>query len=278
MPHKEVRKKQSHWYQILTIAFKRFFKEKYTYKASALSFTTLLALVPMLSVLLSLISIFPVFTRFIQLTQNYIFANFIPTSSNVIQYYLEGFVQKASHLPIIGLLFLFFVAAMLIVTIKHTLNEIWRVPARSKKLLSWLLYWLLLLIMPLFIGLSIFSSSYVFSLLWFSHAGVKFSIGIYLLSIFPLVMNTLIFSIIYIIVPSCKVSWRDGFIGGCVAAILFEIAKKGFAFYILHFASYELIYGVLAAVPIFLLWIYVSWVIVLLGALVAYTHYERRLS
>jgi membrane protein len=262
--------------QISVAVINRFFQEKYTYRASALSFTTLLALVPLLLVVVFFTSIFPIFTRLVALTQDYIFSNFIPTSSSVIQTYLEGFVQKAHNLPAIGIVFLFFTAGMLINTIVHTLNDIWRVPKRKKNIVPWVLYWLALILMPLLIGLTLFLSSYLFSLTWLSSAVDGLGFTFYLLGLFPLVMNTAIFTALYIIVPNCRVTQRDGFVGGLVAALLFEIAKKGFAFYIIYFPSYELIYGVLATIPIFLLWLYISWMIILIGALVSHTRYQLR--
>lgn len=258
--------------QISLAVIKRFFKEKYTYRASALSFTTLLALVPLLLVIVFFTSIFPVFTHLVTLTQDYIFRNFIPASGDTIQLYLQGFVQKAHDLPAIGIIFLFLTAGMLINTIVHTLNDIWQVPRQKKNLVPRLLYWGALILMPLSIGLTLFLSSYLFSLKWFSNIVDDLGFTYYLLLLFPLVMNVGIFTALYTIVPNCKVNWRDGLVGGIAAALLFELAKKAFAFYILYFPSYELIYGVLATIPIFLLWIYISWMIVLLGALVAYTH------
>lgn len=251
-------------------ATERLVEEKYTYRASALAFTTLLAVVPLLSVILSIIAIFPFFDRFVELTQDYILTNFIPTSSNVIQFYLEEFIKKSSHLPTVGLFFLLITSIMLILTVEHTLNEIWHVQMRRKKWFSFLIYWAVLLSAPILIGVSIFISSYLFSLSWF--AGTTNTLGIKqpLLNLIPLLINTVIFSLIYIVVPNEHVKLRNGLFGGLVAAILFEAAKKGFALYIFYFPSYELIYGALATIPIFLVWIYISWLIVLYGALVVY--------
>lgn len=263
-----------HWLKICGIAIKRLFVERYTYRASALSFSTLLALVPLLSVILSIITIFPIFTRFIDLTRNYVLANFIPTSSNVIEHYLEAFTQQASRLPTLGIVFLFFTAVTLIMTVEHTFNDIWQTRQRKKRVVPILLYWVVLILTPVFIGFSVLLSSYIFSLSWFSGATTELGLKIPLLNGLPLLINTAMFSVLYVVVPNCHVRWRDGFFGGFIAALLFEIAKKVFAIYILKFPSYELIYGTLATVPIFLLWIYVSWLIILFGALVTNTQYK----
>lgn len=263
-------------FKILKTAVKRFFVESYADRASALAFTTLLSIVPLLSVFIFLVSIFPVFKKLITLTQNYVFTNFIPTSSDVIRYYLEGFVDRASHLPILGLLSLFIVAGLLIITIENTLNEIWGVSKHHKRLLFWVFFWLMVILAPVLMGMSIFLSSYIFSLIW-SHEGRDFfNIKFLMLSVFPFILNTIIFTLIYTVIPNCKVKWRDGLIGGMIAAFLFEIAKKGFALYIYFFPSYEFIYGVLATIPIFLVWLYISWVIILFGALISHTRFLSR--
>lgn len=254
--------------RIIRISVKRFTDEKYTYRASALAFTTLLALVPLLSVIVAIIAMFPIFTQFIDLAQGYILDNFIPELGDTVQKYLQGFVNQASHLPKGGVIFLFLTALMLMITIEHTLNDIWSVTHKKNKISSILFYWLILLVAPIFIGVSVFLTSYIFSLTWFSATTTQFGLRLPLLALLSLIINTIIFTILYVSVPNAKVHWRDGFVGGLTAAILFEIAKKIFAFYIKQFPSYELIYGALAIIPIFLLWIYCSWMIVLFGALV----------
>lgn len=249
--------------RILWAASKRLINEHYTYHAAALAFTTLLSLVPLLSVILYFISIFPFFTRFVDLAQGYIFSNFIPTSSQVIQLYLERFIQQAQHLPTLGILFSLITSFMLIVTVEHTLNAIWHVKKKIKRFSSLLIYWGILVLAPVLIGLSVFLSTYLFSLAWFS--GTKSLLS---LQVLPLLINTGIFSILYIIVPNDDVKWKEGLAGGFIAAALFGLANKGFALYIQKFPSYELIYGTFATIPIFLVWIYISWLIILFGALV----------
>lgn len=266
------------WYWIETCwtAAKRLITEGYTYHASALAFITLLALVPLLSVIVSLISIFPIFTKFIDLARHYIMTNFVPASSNIIEYYLENFTQQATSLPKIGIVFLFITTGILLITIEHTFNEIWQVTNNRNKYTSWLVYWLVLLLAPLLIGLSVFLSSFLFSLSWFSGTTTVLGINTSLVACVPILINTMIFSVIYTVIPRYSVKWRDGISGGFVTAILFEISKIGFAFYIKQFPHYEFIYGTLAAIPIFLIWIYIAWLIILYGALITHTQNQRR--
>jgi len=258
------------------IAARRLYKEHYTYHASALAFVTLLTIVPLLTVVLSIISIFPIFAKYVGLAQSYIMLNFIPTSSGVIQHYLESFIRQATTMSKMGILILFITTTLQIVTIENAINHIWQGSDKRKRYFSWLVYWLMLLIAPIFIGLSIVISSYLFSISWFSKAVTYLAIKSLLISAVPIVINTVMFSLFYAAIPSVRVKWRDAFFGGLIAAILFEMSKIGFAFYIIKFPSYALIYGALATVPIFLIWIYLVWLIVLYGALITHERQQLR--
>jgi membrane protein len=265
-----------YWLKIFKISFKRFFKEQYTYRASALAFTTLLSLVPLLTVIVFLVTKFPVFNKINQLAQSYILDNFIPASNTTIQFYLNNFTYQASHLPSLGIIFLLLTAMMLILTIEHTLNDIWDVRWKKRRIFSLMVYWIVLMLAPLLIGAGIFLSTYLFSLSWISSATHELGLKTPLLSSLPLLVNTVIFSLLYIVVPNFNVHWRDGLCGGFIAAGIFELAKIGFAFYLKQFPSYELIYGALAAIPIFLLWLYISWLIILFGALITHAQFKYR--
>jgi membrane protein len=266
------------WLRLYFVAAQRLFWEDCTYRASALAFTTLLGLVPFLTVIVAVVAVFPIFDRFTSLAQGHILANFLPSSSDVITQYFESFVHQASQLSLLGIFFLFVTAIMLILTIEHTLNEIWETPQREKKIKALLLSWLVLLLTPLFIGLSVLISSYIFSLFWFGGAASRLGLETPLLACIPLVINAAIFTMLYVVVPNVHVTWRDGMLGGLTAAVLFEVAKKAFGFYILRYDSYTVIYGALAAVPIFLSWLYISWLIILYGAIITHTRSQMRLK
>jgi membrane protein len=267
-----------HCFKIFRMAIKRFFKDQYTYRASALTFTTLLSMVPLLTVIVFLVTKFPVFNQINILAQQFILTNFIPTSTSTIQYYLNNFTNQAIHLPLLGIIFLLFTGLMLILTIEHTLNEIWDVHWKQRRIISLFVYWIVLMLAPLLIGVGVFVSTYLFSLSWISDATNELGLKAPFLALLPLIINTLMFTLLYVVVPNFRVTWRDGLFGGFVAAVIFEFAKFSFAFYIKRFPSYELIYGAVAVIPIFLLWVYISWLIILFGALVTHAQYQDRHS
>ncbi|MBA3661846.1 MAG: YihY family inner membrane protein [Gammaproteobacteria bacterium] len=258
--------------RICVEATKRFYNENYSYRASALAFTTLLAIVPLLLVIVFGMTVFPYFMNIILLGENYILQNFVPASAGTIEFYFHGFLTQATRLPAVSILFLFITTILLVHTIEETLNEIWRVPTRvkSKKMLALLFYWILFLLIPFIIGLSIFLTSYAFLLSWISIED-KTQLTLYFLSILPILINTMIFGLLYIIVPNARVKIINGLIGGMTAALLFEVARISFAFYVDQFPSYALIYGAFAVIPIFLVWLYIFWFIILFGAFVTYT-------
>jgi membrane protein len=251
----------------ITHSIKRLFMGGYTYRASALAFTTLLAVVPLASVVVALAAHFPFFADLVTIAQRFVLNNFIPSTNVTIQTYLYNFTQQASHMTTSGIFFLFFSATLMIITVEDTIDEIWQATQRKKQFFAWVVYWVVLLVAPLAVGLSVFLSTLFFSLSWFSSGIVVELLKMPLLEALSLLMNTILFSVLYVIVPNAKVRWRDGLLGGFLAAVLFEIAKSTFTFYIHTFTSYELIYGALATIPIFLVWVYISWVIVLYGAL-----------
>jgi membrane protein len=257
----------SSFFSALWLAAKRFYTDDYSYRASALTYTTLLALVPLVSVVIALVAHFPAVSQIFDIAQGYVLYDLVPTSGDAIQHYLKVFTDQAQHLPLVGILFLFLTATLLIYTVEETFRHIWQTESTRQKFSAWLLYWTVLLLTPLAIGLSVFLSTLLFSLSWFEQVAI---IKTPLMGGLSLFINTALFSILYIIVPNTKVSIRNGVTGGFLAAALFEIAKKVFAFYIHKLANYTLIYGALSTIPIFLVWVYISWLIVLYGAL--FTH------
>lgn len=251
-----------------------FFADDCTYRASALAFTTLLAIVPLMSVGFAVLSSFTVFHNLAGSAQDFIFENFIPATGKVIQNYLSIFTQQVSKLSLTGVSFLFVAAILVMYTIESSLNNIWRVKRSRNGIYAFLLYWAIISLTPVFLGISLALSSYIFSMPFImSHPTTK------ILNFIPFSCSLIGFSFLYIVVPNCKVRFSHGFYGGLIAAILFEAAKNSFAYYLVRFDTYQLLYGAFATIPIFFIWVYWVWIITLFGAEISYAfsmHYQRR--
>ena len=243
-----------------------FVKDDCAYRASALAFVTLLAIVPSLIVTITVFSSFPLFQKLQAPLQNFIFANFLPNTGIVVQNYLEQFAHQVSHLSIFGILFLLFTAFLMMVTIERSMNTIWRVHTHRRLVNAFLLYWALFSLTPILLGLSLVASSYLFC---FSMLQNK-QVPSLLLSAAPYLLSFIGFTSLYTIVPNRSVQLRHTLCGGLVATILFESAKLSFAYYLSHFDFYQLLYGAFATLPLFFIWIYWVWLITLLGAEVSY--------
>lgn len=247
----------------------RFVEDNCLGQASALAYTTLLSLVPLLTLVFGMLSAFPAFQGMQADIQQMLFENLVPTSGEQVQAYLMSFTQKTSQLTAIGIAFLIITALLMVRTIDNALNNIWHTSRERSFVSSFMVYWSMLTVAPLLIGVSVFVTSYLISLPLL-HDMVEPNLLSRLLSLMPFITSTVAFTLFYMLIPNRKVPLHYALIGGTVAAILFDIAKRGFALYVTHSDVYETIYGALATVPLFLLWIYVSWVVILLGAEITY--------
>lgn len=248
--------------------FRNFIDDDCSNVASTLTFTSLLAIVPLMSVSFALLSSFPVFQELSDPIQNYIFEHFVPTTGKVVHQYLQGFTDQVSKLSIWGIFFLFITAVMVMVTIENAMNKIWKVRYQRYGTSAFLLYWAILSLTPVMLGLSVAASSYLISIpLLTNDLHVNVSV---LLKHAPFIISFICFCFLYVVVPNCTVRLRHAIIGALVAAVLLDLAKAGFSWYLSSYDTYELLYGAFATVPIFFLWVYWAWFIVLLGAEVAY--------
>ncbi len=254
---------------LLSRIWRHFIDDGFPRNAAALAYATLLALVPLAAVAFSALSMFPVFEEWASMLEEFVYKNFVPAAGDVIKQHLQRFTEHTGKLTAIGSLFLLVGALLLLFTIEETFNVIWHVKEGRRMSQRVLSYWAVLTLGPLLIGASLSLTSYLISLTLNSEQAVLAQAQSYVLAALPFVFEALAFVILYMVVPNCVVRFRDAFIGGIVAAVLFEISKRGFAWFVLNFASYQVIYGALATIPIFLLWIYISWLVVLVGAAVA---------
>jgi len=233
--------------------------------AGYLAYVSLLSIVPLVTVVFSVLSAFQVFKPMREKIENYVYGNFIPSSGDVIQQTISGFVDNASKSGAIGIGALVVFALMLISNIDKVLNLIWKSPKKRPLIISFSIYWMVITLGPLFVGASIAITSYAISLGGLDK-GVLGGVMEFFLRWLPLFFSVLAFLMMYLMVPNVRVRFRDALVGAVIAAILFELTKKAFALYISSFPSYEAIYGALAAIPILFVWVYLSWIVVLVGA------------
>jgi membrane protein len=249
-------------------SIRQFYRQRGLQIASSLAYATLLALVPLVTVMFGFLGGLSVFEDMGDTIQTFIFNNFAPAFGDSIRQYLNEFSQKASKLTTTGIIVLVAIALMLMATIDSALNTIWHVRHRRNPVARFLVYWAIISLGPVLLGIGLVSTSYLLSTSVVS--GVDVSLGFdlksKLLSSLPFLTTSAAFTLLYVLIPNCYVSRRNALIGGVIAAILFELAKYGFGIYVKSVPTYEAIYGAIAIIPTFLVWIYMSWVIVILGA------------
>ncbi|WP_417349786.1 virulence factor BrkB family protein [Ferrimonas sp.] len=245
--------------------FRRSMENRLQVTSGYLAYMTLLSLVPMMAVVLSIFSAFPGFVGVKEQVEQFVYTNFVPTASGVVQQYLTEFVANASKMTAVGVVFLAVVALALISAIDKALNQIWRIQQRRRWVYSFSMYWMILTLGPILMGASIAMTSYLVSLKLLSDVGLSGMVPFFMAKL-PFLLSVLAFVLIYSLVPNAQVRFHHALTGAVVAALLFEAGKRGFAWYITTFPSYEAIYGALAVIPILFVWVYLSWMILLLGA------------
>ncbi len=187
--------------------------------------------------------------------------------SKAVLNYLNIFASKAARISAVGGVFLFVTSLALIFSIDRTFNTIWRVRRPRSFFKRLITYWAAITVGPLMIGASITLTTVLFSQASKGTDGWLDSLE-WLFNIFPLIFSVAAFALLYRMLPAKPVRWNDALAGGLIAGIAFEIAKRLFALFIAKFPTYTAVYGAFAAVPIFLLWVYLSWLIILFGAAV----------
>lgn len=253
----------------LRFAARRVDEERLPQVAGSLTFTTVLGLVPLLTIALAIFTAFPLFATFRTSLETYFSANLMPrTIANTVLEYLNQFASKSMRLSAVGAVALVFTAVAMMSMIDRVFNRIWRISTPRPLVHRILIYWALVTLGPLLIGVSLTITTYLFSATSSAVMHVRF-LGEIFYSLISLVLTTGAFSLLYATVPNRAINWKDAAAGGLLAGLAFEIAKRLFALYVTKFPTYTMVYGSVAAIPIFLLWIYMFWMITLAGALLA---------
>jgi len=234
--------------------------------AGSLTYTTLLALVPLFAVVVAVLSYLPLFDEVIVQLKVFLLKNLVPEmSGRIITVYMAQFTESAGKLTAVSLVFLVVMAFSMLFTVDQSLNTIWRVRQGRPWWISMMAYVVLLLVGPLLMGFSVSVTTYL-TALSAGIGGVPEEAQPVLLRFAPVLMSTLAFFLLYRIVPHRHVPWGHALAGGFLAAVLFEAMKTLFAWYVRLVPTFDAIYGAFSAIPVFLIWIYLSWLVILLGA------------
>lgn len=263
--------RQSVWFKFLVFLVKRFETDQCRDKAGSLTYTTMLSLVPILTVFLVIVSSIPALAPARAEIQSVIYRNLLPQSSVQVSEYLSEFADKSSNLTALGVLFLFITALLMLTTIEQSFNQIWRVKRPRTGLVAFLRYWAIISLGPILLGSALVLSSALTSIEFlnqnFNGYAIDWSIWLRLASVLLTVAG---FTFVYWLIPNCKVPLRESAIAALVVTLLFGLLKYSFGFLMANFTSYNQVYGAFAALPIFLLWIYLTWNLVLLGVEITY--------
>ena len=257
------------WLDTARTLRERFRDDRLGLTASSLTFTTMIALVPLVTVMLAAFSAFPMFASFQGALEKYFLQSLVPDAiAKPVLAALTQFAAKATRLGTAGLVVLVLTALALVLTIDRALNAIWRVRRPRSMAQRVLVYWAALTLGPLLLGVSLSLTATVLTASKGVIGALPGGLGL-LLNMIEFVVLAGGMAGLYHYVPNTDVRWRHAMAGGVFVAAGFELAKTGLAWYVAAMPTYATVYGAFATVPILLLWIYVSWVIVLWGAVIA---------
>lgn len=260
------------WFNFLRFLVRHFLEDDCQQKAASLTYTTLLSIVPIITVLLMILSSVPALESVREQISQLIYSNLLPQSSIQVSEYINNFAEKSSDLTAIGAMVLFITTIMTLTTVERAFNQIWRVESRSGGLKSILRYWTIITLGPLVLGTAFIVSSAVQSLSFLNQQvagyGIDWGFWVQMVSLGITVAG---FIGMYWFIPKAKVPLKNAAIAGIFVAITFELLKHIFGTVMANFTSYEAVYGAFAALPIFLLWVYLSWNLILIGVEISYT-------
>lgn len=262
---------QKKWVQFLMYLIKNFLDDNCTQKAASLTYTTLLSIVPILTLLLVVLSSIPELATAKKQIQQLIFSNLLPSTGFQVSQYIDQFAANSSNLTVIGIGVLLFTTISTLFTIETAFNQIWRVEKKETTLFNLLRYWAIITLAPLILGTAFIVSSTVQSLSFLNQKiggyGIDWAIWVQIGSAAVMMLGLVG---MYWFIPRCQVRFKHALVAGIVVGIIFELLKLTFGVIVDNFTSYKAVYGAFAALPLFLLWVYLSWNIILLGVQISY--------
>jgi len=245
---------------------RRFLDDNCLESAGALAFTTLFALVPIVTVAFGILSAFPVFAEWRADISAFVFRNFVPAAGEAVESYLTQFADNASKATAIGIIVVLSSVVSLTISVESAFNQIWRVAKSRSASSRFIVHWTVITLAPMAVVALLAVGAYLFALPFFAQAEAEYALKLHLLRLLPFLIQWLVLIAAYRLIPNRHVRLGDATIGAAFAAALFEIVKRLFTDYATNGANYQQVYGALAMVPIFVLWIYLSWILVLIGA------------
>ncbi len=273
--------KMRQWAQSVGIFFvdlyREFIDKGCQKSAAALTYMTLFALVPLMTVSYAMFSVIPAFDGVADEFQSVIFTHLLPESGNEVSLYLSDFSAQARRLTSVGVAILLVTAYLMLTNIEKTFNAIWGVRQARHGLFGYLIYWAILSIGPILLGAGFVVSTYLLSLKLVVSELEALGLASALFRMLPWLFTSIAFTLLFVAVPNCRVPFRFAFIGGILTAICFELLKTLFSYLVAN-SSFKLIYGAFAAVPLFLLWLNFLWTIILAGAVFVRTLAEHSYS
>lgn len=262
----------SSWFMYLRMLVRHFLEDNCTQKAASLTYTTLLSLVPMIAVFLVIFSTVPALESTREQVEQAIYSNLLPSSSRQVSEYINSFAENYAKFTVVGISVLLFTTVTTLITIETAFNQIWRVEEQTGGVKSTLRYVVMVVGIPVILSIAFIASSAIQSVDFLNRQvggyGINWVIWGQLVSFIVTVAG---FIAMYWFIPKVQVPLKNAAIAGIVIAILFELVKRFFGLAITNFTSYEAIYGAFAALPIFLLWLYISWNLILIGVEISYT-------
>ncbi len=256
----------THFLRFCYRVIQRFIIDKCIQRASALAYASLLAIVPLVALGFSVFTSFQAFESIAGSVRDTLLEYLLPTSQQAVQEYLGSVTGKTTALSVFGIIGLLLTATALLNTIEEAFNSIWRITRDRAWLSKFIAFWSTLTLAPIFIGASVSITSYFAALPVLKHVAEGATLISHMPFVLPWLMSSLALTTLYMVLPNTSVPFRYAIVGGLVAGALFESTKFGFAFYVTHIANYERLYGALSTLPIFLIWLYLIWVIVLIGS------------